>query len=468
MIDAEEATTETSGEVEFDAESLGQVMMSLQEERRRLYTQLDQVRSVEQRKSDESRRLRATVERMLASNRQFCDELIARQREIESLREEIATCGVNEKCLLNVAERLEEVRVREAARAQAEREELLRKLAAFERQFLAMHPEPAEAAGAATNAEAAAESAGGPLPRLGGSWEQVQVPASEDSVEVRIVDGGAVGADVARCLTAGGRRAQALAADPYEGFALRPLPKAFAVNLAASGTWGGLRRLCAEHGFTDAPIVVYAMAAERRLGAWVGEVDFAILPLEDCRLAELLERRAPGLRRVMLVGHHPDLVQQVRTHLADAHISVSVVFDNRQAVEMFPVVQPQAVVVHLSPSCRGAFRIIGELRRSVAAGVPLVLVFDAAAQPEDVVFLHTGARELAERGRLAPTELAGACLATLARLLDQPAAPCEQEGVLHTRMAAFAYHQTAQPLPAPPPGARSRAQERSETWGGVG
>jgi CheY-like chemotaxis protein len=179
-----------------------------------------------------------------------------------------------------------------------------------------------------------------------------------------------------------------------------------AVNLAAPQAWSLVRHLRNGSGIPRMPLVAYALAEDAPKGFWLGPVDFAVMPVGQCELVDLLNRLVPKLKRVIAMSNDIDVMSDVRTQLTGASISTAVVLDGRQALDLVPTIRPEAAVLHLSPSCADVFRAIAGLRsQEISRPIPIVFLLDAEAHPREDAFLTAGLRMLAGRGTLMPDGL---------------------------------------------------------------
>jgi hypothetical protein len=215
--------------------------------------------------------------------------------------------------------------------------------------------------------------------------------------------------------------AKKLAEFGYASCALRPGPNlpdeivkrqaaCAAINLAQPEAWVALRQL--RNGSGGTPLVAYALTPGTPRGFWFGSVSFVPLPVESGALAELLNRLAPKVRRVIAMSNDIDVMSEVRTQLNEARISTAVVLDGRQALDLVPTIRPEAAVLHLSPSCADVFRAIAGLRSTeITRDIPLLFLLDSTPDQREEAFLNAGVRMLTSRGMLKPEEL-GESLAT--------------------------------------------------------
>lgn len=218
--------------------------------------------------------------------------------------------------------------------------------------------------------------------------------------EFLIVDHGRLGADVARRLADGGHSAMVLGSelDVPQLIHDRQI-LGVAINLSMPDAWGVLRRLRLSAAGPRVPVLAYALPQNSDTGFWFGSLDFAVTSQDEAELIATLKGLAPNLKRVMAMSSDVDVMDYVRACLSAVHVSVSLVLDGRQVVDMLSIVRPEAAIVHLSPRCMDVFRAVAALRAQRDwCDVPILFYLDEVAQPRDVAFLTAGVRMLAARG----------------------------------------------------------------------
>jgi len=222
-----------------------------------------------------------------------------------------------------------------------------------------------------------------------------------------LLDGDDIGTAAVRQLAEFGHRVSALPPTPAASDTLKERTVACAaVNLAVPNAWALLRHLRNGGGIPRMPLVAYALAANAPKGFWLGSVDFAVLPVEENDLTDILNRLVPKVKRVIAMSNDIDVMSDVRTQLTSAGISTAVVLDGRQALDLVPTIRPEAAVLHLSPSCVDVFRAIAGLRSAeTSRSIPIVFLLDAEPQPREEAFLSAGLRMLTGRGSLVPDGL---------------------------------------------------------------
>jgi predicted nucleic acid-binding Zn-ribbon protein len=222
-----------------------------------------------------------------------------------------------------------------------------------------------------------------------------------------LLDGDDIAGAAVRQLAEFGHRVSTLTPTPEAPGALKNRTVACAaLNLAAPNAWTMVRHLRNGSGIARMPLIAYAMAANAPKGFWLGPVDFAMLPVAQTDLVEMLTRLVPTVKRVLAMSNDIDVMSDVRTQLSNARISTAVVLDGRQALDLVPTIRPEAAVLHLSPTCADVFRAIAGLRSAeISRDIPIVFLLDAQAQPREDAFLTAGLRMLTGRGDLVPHSL---------------------------------------------------------------
>jgi chromosome segregation ATPase/CheY-like chemotaxis protein len=228
---------------------------------------------------------------------------------------------------------------------------------------------------------------------------EVDAAASGDCI---LLDGDEGAIAAVRQLAEFGHRVSTVPPSPDIPAALKERSVACAaVNLAAPHAWSLLRHLRNGSGIARMPLIAYALAGDAPKGFWLGAVDFAVMPVAQLDLVDLLNRMIPRVKRVIAMSNDIDVMSDVRTQLTRASISTAVVLDGRQALDLVPTIRPEAAVLHLSPSCADVFRAIAGLRSAeISREIPIVFLLDAEAQPREEAFLSAGLRTLSGRGDL--------------------------------------------------------------------
>ncbi|MFN8624831.1 MAG: hypothetical protein U0587_02425 [Candidatus Binatia bacterium] len=208
---------------------------------------------------------------------------------------------------------------------------------------------------------------------------------------------------------------QACAALAAAGFEVSALPLAEAtvdelarrklkcvmLNLGAGGpAWRTLRLLRERTATRNVPVLAYAMNGQCPTGFCLGRVDFALWPLESGRLIERLGRLRPKLQRLLMVSADVEGMGALRVPLGRAKISTSIVLDAKQALEFASMVEPDAAVVHLAPTCPSAASAIAGLRANESTrDLPiLVLLDEASITNEEDFFVAAGGHWLRRAG----------------------------------------------------------------------
>jgi len=172
--------------------------------------------------------------------------------------------------------------------------------------------------------------------------------------------------------------------------------KCVMLNLGCGpAAWRTLKTLRERVGTRHVPVLAYVMTADAPAGFCFGRADFALWPIEPGRLVERLARLRPKLRRLLAVSADIDGMGRLREPLAQAHVSTSVVLDAKQALEFAAMVDPEAAMLHLSPSCPSAARAIVGLRSSEATReLPLLVLLDKSAGSGEDAFFGVTIRQL--------------------------------------------------------------------------
>ena len=176
---------------------------------------------------------------------------------------------------------------------------------------------------------------------------------------------------------------------------LRRKVKCIMLNVGGGvAAWHTLRVLRERVGSRGLPILAYVMTADAPAGFCFGRADFALWPTDPARMIERLERLRPKLKRLLLLSADVDGMGRLREPLAEAKISTSIVLDGKQALEFATMVEPEAAILHLSPSCPSVSRAVAGLRATEATrDLPLLLLLDKTAAPrEDTFFTATTAQ----------------------------------------------------------------------------
>ena len=171
------------------------------------------------------------------------------------------------------------------------------------------------------------------------------------------------------------------------------------LNLAAGpAAWRTLKLLRERTGTRSIPILAYLMAPDAQQGFCFGRADFGIWPMDGERLTDRLMQLRPKLKRLLAVSADIDGMGRLREPFTKAGISTSNVLDGKQALEFATMVQPEAALFHLSPSCAGGARAIAALRAGESLrDLPMLVVLDKALAREEAFYAVT-ARELITKG----------------------------------------------------------------------
>ncbi len=163
------------------------------------------------------------------------------------------------------------------------------------------------------------------------------------------------------------------------------------LNLAAGpAAWRMLRLLRERAGTRDLPVLAYLMQPDAPKGFCFGRADFGIWPMDPERMVERIGHLRARVKRVLAVSADVDGINRLREPLANAGISTSVVLDGKQLLEFAAMVQPDAVVVHLSPDCPAVGRALAGLRADEATRtLPVLVLLDRTPAREEAFFAST-------------------------------------------------------------------------------
>jgi chromosome segregation ATPase len=186
------------------------------------------------------------------------------------------------------------------------------------------------------------------------------------------------------------------------------------LNLAAGpAAWRTLKTLRERTGTRAVALLAYLMGPDAQKGFCFGRADFGMWPMDGERLTDRLMHLRPKLKRLLAVSADIDGMGRLREPLTRAGISTSSVLDGKQALEFASMVEPEAALFHLSPTCTGVARAITALRASESTrDLPMVVLLDKAPAREEAFYSIT-ARELINKGTFQFAHLSG----EIARLL---------------------------------------------------
>jgi len=214
--------------------------------------------------------------------------------------------------------------------------------------------------------------------------------------ELILLDSGATGEQACGALAGAGFEVTpfAFGEATVDELARRKL-KCIMLNLAAGAAgWQTLKLLRERTSTRNVPILAYVMAPDAPMGFCFGRTDFALWPLEPGRMIERLGRLRPKLHRLLAVTSDVDGMGRLREALARAKISTSIVLDARQVMDFATMINPEAAILHLSPSCPSAARALLALRANESTReLPLLVLLDKSAG-DDEAFFSQASREL--------------------------------------------------------------------------
>jgi DNA-binding response OmpR family regulator len=175
---------------------------------------------------------------------------------------------------------------------------------------------------------------------------------------------------------------------------------AILLNLGAgSVAWQQLRALRERVGTRDIPIFAYAMTPDAASGFSFGYADFTLWPMPPTRLIDRLRRFCPKVRRLLVASGDIEGMSKLREPLARSYISTSMALDGRQARDLANGVQPDAAILHLSPSCPDIARALTALRTgAMTREIPILFLLDKTVSPREETFFNTLVRELLRHG----------------------------------------------------------------------
>jgi hypothetical protein len=219
--------------------------------------------------------------------------------------------------------------------------------------------------------------------------------------ELVLLDQGASGEQARAALEGAGFEVTPLGlGEPAVDELARRKLKCIMLNLAAgAASWQTLKLLRERVATRNVPILAYVMAADAPTGFCFGRTDFALWPLEPGRMIERLGRLRPKLHRLLAVTSDVDGMGRLREPLARAKISTSIVLDARQVMEFATMIDPEAAILHLSPSCPSAARALLTLRANESTReLPLLVLLDKAAGDDEAFFTQASRQLLSKAG----------------------------------------------------------------------
>jgi PleD family two-component response regulator len=162
-------------------------------------------------------------------------------------------------------------------------------------------------------------------------------------------------------------------------------------------------------GAAQPPLLGYATAPGAAKGIWLGRVDFAVTALAGRDPAEVIRHLVPEGKRALAISNDDGAMNDLRARMSATHLSIAVVLDGRQAVEMLPAVRPAAAIVHLTPRSFDVFRTLAAIRAALPSGsLPILFLFDREPQATDVAFLRAGIQLLSADANFTAAELGAA------------------------------------------------------------
>ncbi len=227
--------------------------------------------------------------------------------------------------------------------------------------------------------------------------EPVTQPAAASIGELVLLDQGTTGDQARAALEAAGFEVSAMAPGDatVDELARRKL-KCIMLNLAAGPVaWNTLKLLRERLATRNVPVLAYVMAPNAQMGFCFGRTDFALWPLEPGRLIERLGRLRPKLQRLLAITADVDGMGRLRESLTRAKISTSIVLDAKQVLDFATMVDPEAALLHLSPSCPSSARAILTMRaNSATRDLPMLVLLDKPATADEEAFLSQASQLL--------------------------------------------------------------------------
>lgn len=215
------------------------------------------------------------------------------------------------------------------------------------------------------------------------------------------------GAELSLALTEGGFPVTPLAPEPQliEQLPARSLA-CLALNLALPGCWSAARVMRGSAKFPPTPMVGYALAPPSPGGFWFGAIDFIVLPADKDALYTALQRVAPRLKQVLVIGTRDELSLAVSRLLARVSVNTSSAADRGQALDVLRTIYPHVLLAHPSSSPIDVFRAIAAIRGlSLFRRTPLVFLLDEKPPPQEETLFSNTARQILRSGNLKPDEL---------------------------------------------------------------
>ena len=425
-------------------EELAHEQQRLETERRQAIAEQDQQRRVLEDLQAAVEQARAERQQALQQVRQLTVETDTRQRDIEQLQQQTterqaALANATDECIQlkdavrtaeaaaaaamaqaeelrqtvrEAVQRLEEQRLQHAAELEALLEESASSMVDAPETGTAVSVQPE--APAIAEEEEAVERAEEPLiiersAPLATVAENIAEAAEEPAAageaprtavsvgELVLLDQGPCGEQACAALAGAGFEVSlfAFGEATVDELARRRL-KCIMLNLAAGpAAWHTLKLLRERVGTRNVPILAYVMKPESPMGFCFGRTDFALWPLESGRMIERLGRLRPKLQRLLAVTADVDGMGRLREPLARAKISTSIVLDARQVLDFASMIDPEAGILHLSPSCPSAARAILALRSNEATReLPLLVLLDKIGGADEETFFVQASRQL--------------------------------------------------------------------------
>lgn len=407
----------------------------LREDLNRTQQELTARQATTVRMTAELGKLQSAVEELDVARRDLANRLEAATREAKQLRADAAAREEHIACL--EGELRAERKAREAAMAEAfdlrrqSEIDAARLNAALRVADTGRGPEvppggpafgaarPAPGPGGmptprATTAAAIAAAPAAPLrpARRPASPAPGSVPAAAGQNRFLIVDTSAAADEAAQRLTARGYPATVLRADvPVASQVGGESAWAAAINLASAVGWMAateLRRLSVR------PLLACALDATGANAIWLGSVDFAESPADDGRIAALLDKLAPRVKRALILGEPNGALQSVLDACKNAKLQTAVTLGDQETLETVGTLRPEAVIVHVAQPCASVFRAMLAVRTVDAMRhAPILFLLATPSQRPDPITLAESLAAIAPNGSMPRGDLADAFASAL-------------------------------------------------------
>lgn len=330
--------------------------------------------------------------------------LVDLRRELDAIRDERRRESQEHVERLEQIERAHKQEIQSLQQAAAERESKARPAAVvgLEGRRVARHESPLIIE-RSTRSGAVVESV------IGAEAPAIELATKVVEGEIIVLDRGALGEDAVAVLKGAGLEARGVEPTDagLDSLALRPMGGILLNVAPGPPAWELIRKLRERTATRDVPILAYLMNPESANGFCFGRCDFGLWPNDLSQLVETLRRLRPMVRRILVASSDVEALGRVREPLAKAHISASNVLDGKQARELGHSLQPEAAVLHFSPTCSDIARALSSYRQIEATrDLPLLLMLDKTGSARESIFFQAASRELLRTGRFDFSQLA--------------------------------------------------------------